>query len=70
MSADILMHCASHRARERAFRVIPARRGKFSLRRSTGKGVYPVTAAEYEAVKHIPGIRRFRPGPDLMDCWS
>lgn len=69
-AGTILMRCDSHRARERAFRLIPPRIGLWSVRRSTARGVYEVSAAEFELVRAIPGIGRFRAGPDLLRTWA
>jgi hypothetical protein len=67
---DLLIHCNSHRAREKVFNLIPYRNGLYSFYRSTGKGVYPVWSHEFERIKHIKGIRRYTDGDDLRWCWS
>lgn len=66
----MLVRFNSHRARQKAFERIPKRLGFYSLRRSTGKGVYEVTEAERAQLAGIKGVTRFRPGDDLMRCWS
>lgn len=66
----LLIRCNSHRARHKAFRAITPRIGFWSLRRNTSKGVYEVSNPEYEHVKDIKGITRFKDGDDLMRCWT
>lgn len=66
----MMLKCGSHRARDKVFGLLSPRVARYSFTRSTGKGVYPCTLEEFERVKHIKGVTKFRDGPDLLGCWS
>jgi len=69
----LLVKFGSHRQRNNAMRYVlkGKRQGYYSLKRSTGKGVYEVTPEEIEELKKWRvKFTKFKDGDDLGRTWS
>lgn len=73
----IYIRFASHRARDYALRTLDRKpQAYWSLRRSSGKGIYAVTEAELETIRtkggqHAQHFTQLRaPYDDLGECWN
>jgi hypothetical protein len=68
----LLVKFGSHRQRDNAFRYVfkDKRKGFYSLKRRTGKGVYPATPEEVaELKKWKVKFTKFKDGDDLSPTW-
>lgn len=67
-----LVKCASHRSREKLYRLIGKDNAKphYSMHRDVGTGgVFLIPADRAAEAKAITGISGYRDGDDLAPCW-
>lgn len=67
----IFISCSSRVARKRLLEAIGVRREYFKIktRLRNSRGIYLVTAEEYERIKGLRGITRTKDTGDLAECW-
>jgi hypothetical protein len=68
----IYVNCNSHRARQRLLSMIGKRQAYYIAdlsNRLFHRGIYALSAEEFDKAQHIKGVRRLRDCSNLAKCW-